>query len=155
MSTKQPGSWLQLKRVVRFGDTDPAGVIHFHQLFRWSHEGWEESLQLFGLPAAEVFPGASKTDPAPPIALPIVHCQADFLSPIKTADNLSVQLSPERIDLSSFVVRTQFFRGSEEVANSVLHHLAINAQTRKRCDLPVGICRWLEASSLYLGVQPV
>ena len=37
----QPPAWLQLHRKVRFGDTDAAGVMHFHQLLRWSHEAWE------------------------------------------------------------------------------------------------------------------
>ena len=46
-----PDHWLQLERRVRFGDTDAAGVMHFHQLLRWCHEAWEESLERFGLPA--------------------------------------------------------------------------------------------------------
>ena len=43
-------TWLQLHRVVRFGDTDAAGVMHFHQLLRWCHEAWEESLEARALP---------------------------------------------------------------------------------------------------------
>ena len=51
-------TWLQLlHRVVRFGDTDAAGVMHFHQLLRWCHEAWEESLEAQGIAAEAVFPG--------------------------------------------------------------------------------------------------
>jgi 1,4-dihydroxy-2-naphthoyl-CoA hydrolase len=67
--------WLLLCRTVRFGDTDAAGVMHFHHLLRWCHEAYEESLELYGLPAAEIFPTPGHI---PAIALPLVHCSADF-----------------------------------------------------------------------------
>lgn len=51
-----PNSWLILCRSVRFGETDGAGVMHFQQLLRWCHEAYEESLERFGLNAAEIFP---------------------------------------------------------------------------------------------------
>ena len=57
LPSTNPREWLFLKRIVRFGDTDAAGVIHFHQLLRWCHEAWEESLELYGLPTNTVFPG--------------------------------------------------------------------------------------------------
>jgi len=47
-------NWLQLERTVRFGDTDAAGVIQFHQLWRWGAEGYGESLERFGMAAAEI-----------------------------------------------------------------------------------------------------
>jgi len=47
-------NWLQLERTVRFGDTDAAGVIQFHQLWRWCHEAYGESLERFGMAADEI-----------------------------------------------------------------------------------------------------
>ena len=55
-SPLDPSAWLLLCRTVRFGDTDGAGVMHFHQLLRWCHEAYEESLERFGIPADQVFP---------------------------------------------------------------------------------------------------
>ena len=46
----KPKNWLMLKRKVRFGDCDSAGVIHFHNLLRWAHESWEESIDIYGIP---------------------------------------------------------------------------------------------------------
>ena len=63
-----PDSWLLLCRTVRFGDTDAAGVMHFHQLLRWCHEAYEESLERFGIAADEIFPAPGRT---PAVALPI------------------------------------------------------------------------------------
>ena len=97
-----PENWLLLRRVVRFGDTDAAGVMHFHQLFRWCHESWEESLESYGLNPAEIFPGSRKSEVTPEVALPIIHCQADFRRPIHTGEALVVELRPERLNPNSF-----------------------------------------------------
>jgi len=151
----RPAPWLLLSRTVRFGDTDAAGVMHFHQLLRWCHEAWEESLERFGIPAGAVFPGARlpAADPALPppdpaaVALPIVHCQADYRQPLVCGDPLAIQLEPIRLDPGCFEVRYRFSREGEAVANGLTRHLAIDSRSRRRCPLPAGIQRWLEASS--------
>ena len=94
MSSANPKDWLLLERIVRFGDTDAAGVIHFHHLLRWSHEAWEESLQIYGLEAIDVFPSSVDIHHFIDIALPIVHCEADFMAPIRIADELEIHLAP-------------------------------------------------------------
>ena len=43
----KPADWLILQKKVRFGDCDSAGVIHFHNLLIWSHEAWEESIEIY------------------------------------------------------------------------------------------------------------
>jgi 1,4-dihydroxy-2-naphthoyl-CoA hydrolase len=148
-----PSSWLLLCRSVRFGDTDAAGVMHFHQLLRWCHEAWEESLERYGVGAAEVFPGAGEAPPA--VALPIVHCSADFRRPLHCGDPLAIRLEPQRLDPGSFEVRYRFARGEEPVAEGLTRHLAIEAASRRRCPLPPPIQRWLEASALGMGVRPL
>lgn len=177
-----PAQWLQLQRTVRFGDTDAAGVMHFHQLLRWCHEAYEESLERFGLPAQAIFPVpswasaaadaaspdrpapstvASGQEQAPPspqprsVALPIIHCHADFLRPLICGDPLSITLRPERLDPGSFELHCSFHRRNEPVATGLTRHLAIDAGNRRRCPLPEAINRWLEASSLNLGVRPL
>ena len=162
-----PAHWLQLQRTVRFGDTDAAGVMHFHQLLRWCHEAYEESLDRFGLPAASIFPQPSwaqapaspgSDQPAPPqasVALPIVHCQADFRRPLLCGDVLAIHLQPQRLDPGSFTLHCRFQRQGEEAATGLTRHLAIEASSRRRCPLPDGINRWLEASGLGLGIRPL
>ena len=143
-----PGSWLLLCRSVRFGDTDAAGVMHFHQLLGWCHEAYEESLERFGIAAAEVFPRPGHT---PAVALPIVHCQADFLAPLACGDPLAIKLDPRRIDPGCFELTYTFHRGNpsddQPVARGLSRHLAINSASRARCPLPDPIVRWLEASA--------
>ena len=147
-----PDTWLLLCRTVRFGDTDAAGIMHFPQLLHWCHEAYEESLERFGIPAAEIFP-TPKQQPA--VALPIVHCNADFLRPLVCGDPLAIQLEPRRLDPGCFELHYQFRRGDEPVAQALTRHLAIDAASRQRCPLPPAINRWLEASALRGGVQPL
>ena len=139
-------SWLQLSKKVRFGDTDAAGVMHFHQLLRWCHEAWEESLERYGVEAHTVFPGCRGQERWPAIALPVVHCRADFLRPVHGGDQLSVHLTPQRLDPSSFEVHHCFLLGQQDVARGWIRHVAISTETRQRCALPDAIERWLEAS---------
>jgi 1,4-dihydroxy-2-naphthoyl-CoA hydrolase len=156
----KPKTWLRLQRSVRFGDTDAAGVMHFHQLLRWCHEAYEESLERFGLRADKIFPSLRHT---PEIALPIVHCQANYLIPLMVGDPLEIQLDPRRLDPDCFEVSYRFQRGdadgpaddSTPVAHGITRHLAIRVADRRRCPLPEPINRWLEASSLSQGIQPL
>jgi len=55
----KPSEWLILQKKVRFGDCDSAGVIHFHNLLKWSHEAWEESIEIYGIPYKDIFPDFS------------------------------------------------------------------------------------------------
>ncbi|MFZ0408354.1 MAG: thioesterase family protein [Cyanobium sp.] len=158
-------SWLLLRRTVRFGDTDAAGVMHFHQLLRWCHEAYEESLEGFGLAPAWVFPMAAADRPAgleaPTAALPIVHCSADFRRPLVCGDPLVIELEPLRLDPGSFEVRYRFRRvrsgeQPQQVAQGLTRHRAIDPINRQPCPLPAPIGRWLEAAAVASGgIRPV
>jgi len=148
----KPDSWLLLCRRVRFGDTDAAGVVHFHQLLRWSHEAYEESLERFGIPSAAIFPTPQAR---PDVALPIVHCSAEFRAPLACGDPLAIRLEPRALHAGAFEVTYSFSSGERLIASSLTRHLAIHAGDRQRCDLPGPIRRWLEASALGTGVQPL
>jgi 1,4-dihydroxy-2-naphthoyl-CoA hydrolase len=144
-----PGFWLRLHRTVRFGDTDAAGVMHFHQLLRWCHEAYEESLERFGIPAAEVFPTPSSL---PLVALPIVHCSADYHRPLICGDRLTIELLPQILDDGSFKVSYRFTRyeasdsSGEVTALGLTRHQAIDSGSRIRCGIPKEICYWLTCS---------
>jgi len=138
---------------VRFGDTDAAGVMHFTRLLSWCHEAYEESLERYGITAAAIFPGQGS--PPPAVALPIVHCSADFRRPLVCGDPLAIALEPVRIDPGCFEVRYRFSSGPEPVAEGLTRHLAIDSTSRERCALPEPIQRWLEASALQGGIQPL
>ncbi len=137
-----PADWLLLCRTVRFGDTDAAGVMHFHQLLRWCHVAYEESLERFGVEAGALFPGPGRT---PAVALPIVHVSADFLRPLICGDPLAIEVRPRQLDGGSFEVRYRFLHDGREAATGLTRHVAIEAASRQRTVLPDCIVAWLEA----------
>jgi 1,4-dihydroxy-2-naphthoyl-CoA hydrolase len=147
-----PDRWLLLCRTVRFGDTDAAGVLHFPHLLRWCHEAYEESLERFGLSAAAIFPRPGNV---PAIGLPVVHCQADYLAPLAVGDPLAIRLEPRRLDPGCFELTYTFHCGERAAARALTRHLAIDSTSRQRCGLPAPINRWLEASALGQGLQPL
>ena len=152
-------TWLRLERTVRFGDTDAAGVIHFHQLLRWCHEAYEESLERFGIGAAEIFPRpewsmdqrqGQQAAPNPTaqglsIALPIVHCSADYRRPLVCGNRLGISLEPRQLDPGSFEVTYTFTCGGQTAARGLTRHRAITISDRQGCALPAVISAWLEA----------
>jgi 1,4-dihydroxy-2-naphthoyl-CoA hydrolase len=138
-----PTDWLLLCRTVRFGDTDAAGVMHFHQLLRWCHVAYEESLERFGVAAGALCPGP---DRRPAVALPIVHASADFFRPLICGDPLAIELRPLQRDGGSFEIRYRFLHAGREAATGLTRHVAIEASSRQRTDLPDSLVLWLEAS---------
>ncbi len=146
MNSLVPADWLRLKRIVRFGDTDAAGVIHFYQLFRWCHEAWEESLEIYGLHTCNLFPNILDYENRPLVAMPIVHCEANFWKPLHVGDRLDVELVPQKIDDYCFKIETCFRRQVDDVARGIVCHKAINPESRSSCQLSPGINSWLEAS---------
>ena len=143
---------LEFHRTVRFSDTDAAGVMHFQNLLDWCHQAWENSLEQFGIPVGVIFPGGRSDQPK--VALPIVHCHADFRAPLHVGDAVVIELQPKRIDPSCFEVISGFHLDAQEIASGCLRHVAIDASNRRRCLLPKPIERWIEASSLG-QIQPL
>ena len=149
MEKRNPREWLCLKRTVRFGDTDAAGVVHFLELFRWCHETWEESLEKYGIALQEIFPTTQINSRQLDVALPIVHCEANYFKPLYVGDTITIELNPEKLDESSFVLRFKLVKNSEDIGSINIKHASINPITRERCTLSEQINMWLYQSSLY------
>ncbi len=137
--------WLIFKRKVRFGDCDSAGVIHFHNLFRYAHEAWEESLDIYGIPFNEIFPSAGFSQN---IVMPIVNSEGKFFLPIKLGDFLEIKLIPKKINNHIFKVKTDFIIKNIKVAETINLHCVIEYNTKKKVDIPKKLELWIEASNL-------
>ena len=138
-------NWLNLKRKVRFGDCDSANVMHFHNLLKWSHEAWEESMDNYGIPQKEIFPDGLSQEKS---VIPIMNCEARFFRPINFGDLLSIKISPEKINNHLFQVKTVFFKDSIKVAESIIIHCSINPNTRVKTKLSEHLEKWIEASNV-------
>ena len=147
MEKRNPREWLLWKRTVRFGETDAAGVVHFLELFRWCHETWEASLEKHGVVLQEIFPTNQINTSQLDVALPVVHCEANYFQPLYVGDTINIELNPEKINDSSFVLRFKFKKNGEKIGTANIKHVSINPITRKKCALSKQINLWLHESS--------
>jgi len=150
MTTEDPlpyPPWLVIRHTVRFGETDPAGVVHFHHLLRWCHEAYEESLDRFGVATADVFAN-------PQAALPIVHCQARYHRPICHGDVLLVHLACRQVETTGFEIHYEVHSNQQVVATGLTRHICIHPVTRKRQALPTAVGCWLEAVTAHHEAPP-
>ena len=140
--------WLLLKRTVRFGETDAAGVVHFLELFKWCHEAWEESLEKFGIVLKDIFPISDKSSNQVTTALPVVHCEAQYFKPVYAGDLIKTELHPKKLSESSFVIGFILKNNGDQVGCANIKHVSINSFTREKCPLPSQINLWLTESTL-------
>ena len=147
----KPKNWLILKRKVRFGDCDSAGVIHFHNLLKWAHESWEESIDIYGIPPQDIFPNAISHENK--IICPIVNCEANFLSPIKIGDLLSIKILPKKINNHLFQVNTFFLKDEINVAEGKIIHCSLDIDSKLKVKLPDQLERWIEASNINTNLK--
>ena len=147
----KPSNWLISKRKVRFGDCDSAGVIHFHNLLRWAHESWEESIDIYGIPHRDIFPDVNSHENK--IILPIVNCEANFLSPIKIGDLLTIKILPKKLNNHLFQVNTIFFKDEINVAEGKIIHCSLHPDSKLKVKLPDQLERWIEASNINTNLK--
>ena len=141
----QISSWLTLKRKVKFGECDSADVIHFHNLFRWAHESWEESLELYGIPYHEIFPNSKFRQKT---LIPIINSEGKFFSPIRLGDTLDIKIMPIKLNNHLFQVETFFYLKNIKVAETKISHCAIGFDSHNKVNIPLKLERWIEASNI-------
>ncbi len=124
-----PQTGIDLTITVRFGDTDPYGVVYFASYFRYCHRGIEEFLNHCGLPAHEVLKNQSEG-----FGLPIVAAACDFLKPVRYGEKLRLQVSLSRIGEKSLGFDFRFYReaGQDLVARGNATMVAIGTDWRPR-----------------------
>ncbi len=142
----KPNNWSVLKRKVRFGDCDSAGVIHFHNLLKWAHESWEESIDIYGIPCQEIFPNSNS--PQNKNIFPIVNCEANFLAPVRLGDLILIKILPKKINNHLFQVNTFFYKDQINVAEGKIIHCSLESHSKLKVKLPDQLERWIEASNI-------
>ena len=137
--------WLHLKRTVKFGECDSAGIVHFHNLLNWAHQSWEESIHKYGISHKDIFPSTSNKINR---GLPIVNCEANFFYPIELGCILNIEIRPKRINNHLLQIKTIFFNESIKAAEVHIVHCSIDLQTKEKIKLPNCLELWIEASNL-------
>ncbi len=124
------------ERVIRFADTDAAGVVYFPRLLSLCHEAYEASLAAAGIDLAHFFGDGRRV-------IPITHVDADFRRPLRVGDRPWVELSAVRDSETAFTLHYRISLGEGVAATATTHHVCIDPVARIRMPLPVEVLNWL------------
>ncbi|MGB3300436.1 MAG: acyl-CoA thioesterase [Phormidesmis sp.] len=115
------------RRVIRFQETDAAGVVYFANLLSLCHEAYEASLAESGIDLKRFFSGSGEA------AVPIVHAEADFYQPLFCGDAIAIALTPQQLNPQSFEVTYAITAQADTKAKKKGQTLLAKALTRHVC----------------------
>jgi acyl-CoA thioester hydrolase len=112
---------------VRFGDTDPYGIVYFVSYFRYCHRAIEEFLRSLGLPPEETLRNSKEG-----FGLPIVEAHAQFLRPSRYGDLLEVETRIQEVRNKAIIFHFRFFPAGEDqlLAEGTANMVAISREWR-------------------------
>jgi 1,4-dihydroxy-2-naphthoyl-CoA hydrolase len=126
------------KRVIRFGDTDAAGVVYFANVLSICHEAYEASLVAANISLKLFFSNST-------VAIPIIHAQVDFFRPLFCGDEIDITLQPQQLSSDKFEILYQVFDEKKQLmAKSITRHICIHPTLRTKQDLSTEMSLWLQ-----------
>jgi 1,4-dihydroxy-2-naphthoyl-CoA hydrolase len=126
------------KRVIRFSDTDAAGVVYFANILSICHEAYEASLVAANINLKLFFSN-------PTTAIPIVHASVDFSRPLFCGDEINITLQPQQLNIDKFEIDYQVLGLKEQlIAKAITRHVCINPVSRNKQELASEMILWLQ-----------
>jgi acyl-CoA thioester hydrolase len=124
-----PAKFFEVPVQVRFGDTDPYGVVYFVSYFRYCHHGIEEFLRHLGLPPQELF-----RNPQEGFGLPIAGASCDFYRPVWYGESLRLAVSIVQVRGKALTFGFHFYQEGKDilVASGRATMVAIGADWKSR-----------------------
>ena len=96
-------------RIVEFGDTDMAGIVHFANFFRYMEAAEHAFLRSLGLSVILEYEGVK-------YGLPRVSASCDYVRPARFGEELTIALTVEKLGRSSIAYAFDFSRDDEAIA---------------------------------------
>jgi YbgC/YbaW family acyl-CoA thioester hydrolase len=97
------------QRIVEFGDTDMAGIVHFANFFRFMEAAEHAFLRSRGLSVLTEWEGE-------PISFPRVAASCDYLRPARFGDELEITVAIKNLGRSSLTYSFDILKGQEKIA---------------------------------------
>jgi acyl-CoA thioester hydrolase len=99
----------RMNRIVEFGDTDMAGIVHFAEFFNYMEAAEHAFLRSLGISVVMDWEGT-------PVGMPRVSASCDYLSPARFADELEIRVLVRRLGRSSITYAFEVSKGEEALA---------------------------------------
>ncbi len=136
----------QYHRVIRFHETDAAGVVYFANVLTLCHEAYEAALGEADFNLGRFFSRDGG------FAVPIVHTQSDFYQPLKCGDAIAILLTPTQLTSHSFEISYKVYRLDQAAAiapnqkaavSALTRHMCIDPSSHRRQPLPPELTNWI------------
>lgn len=117
---------------IRFGDVDKAGIAYYPRIFNMCHVAFEEMWERF------IGRSYDRMILEDKIGMPIVHVNADFISPLQYGAEISIRVSVVRIGKSSVEFQFDFFKTTSRnhLARINITNAMVNMESFKSVEIP-------------------
>ena len=143
LSPSTPFSWPSR---IRFVDTDSSGRIHYTAIFRHFEAAEFEFMRSIGHPYGSLEPGQV-------VRYPRVHVECDFVSALRCDDEISTEISVERVGNASYTLAFSALHNGSQAARGRITVVCMNSQTGRAHPLPGDLADALRAR-LVTNVTP-
>ena len=124
---------------VAFDDADSEGIVFFGNYFRLAHRALERWFPTVGIKWSEWFEDGV-------YGVPLIHAEADYLSPLRPGQEFGVRLSVNRIGSSSVTFGYEFVApDGKPLARLKTAHVFIDRKSRAKTSIPDSLRARLEA----------
>jgi 4-hydroxybenzoyl-CoA thioesterase len=130
----------RIQQPVRHPDVDRAGIVYFPRFFDFFHRALEDFFRdEVGVPYHAI-------GDALKIALPVVHVETDFESPLAHGDLVTVEVETEKVGQHAVTLRYRVFRPGIPLPAAVARIVvcAIEVPGWKKVPLPDAVRRAFE-----------
>ena len=117
---------------IAFGDTDPAGLVYYPNIFHYCHLAMERFVaELFGVAYSQLIAEDR-------IGFPTVKVSAEFFVPIVYGDDIDVEVEVLKIGNSSLDLGYSIKRASDQTVCARIEqtHVTMNLDQKKSLTLP-------------------
>lgn len=125
--------------VIRLSHTDAAGVIFFARLFDLLHLAYEAFLDEIGQPLPHDLPVSD-------VVTPIVHASAEYRSPLRLNDRITIEVAVDKIGDRSFTLSYRVRHATALAAEARTVHAAMARSDGRSRALPDGLAAALRAT---------
>lgn len=117
-----------IKYKINFSETDPGGILFFAEYLRIAHIAYERFFESLGLDHNYFIDEK--------YVLPIVHSEADYLSPVRFGDELECEVTVGELGTSSFELNYLLKNKTKRAAQISTKHVAVLKQEFVKTELP-------------------
>jgi acyl-CoA thioester hydrolase len=127
-------------RIIEFGDTDMAGIVHFANFFRYMEAAEHAFLRSLGLSVVLEYEGEK-------YGLPRVSASCDYLRSARFGEMLTITVVVEKLGRSSIAYAFDFTRDDEAIARGRVTAVfcRFDEGRPKACEMPEAFRAKLEA----------